>query len=104
MKFIILFIGCVFSSLALAYSQDTGTISRVYVSPAGAIAFKLESGFPKAIETNQCANSNGWAGLDSSAPVLKSAILAAKAAGNTVTATIEGCEGTWFKIKDIYIN
>ena len=104
MRVVVFVIGCLASGFAYSYSQDTGKISRIFVNPAGAIAFKLEHGFPKAVETNQCSTNNGWVGLGSSDPVVKSAILAAKAAGDTVTATIDGCEGTWFKLKDIYIN
>ena len=91
------------STSVFGYSQDTGKVGRIYVTPAGLIAFKLVSGFPNAIETNQCVDNNGWAGHYAADPVLKSAILSAKTAGFSIIATLEGCEGRWFKVKDIYI-
>lgn len=93
------------SPLAFGYTQDTGKITRVYVNPTGSISIQLEGGFTKANEGNQCQSNNGWAGHKNADPVLKSAILAAKAANQSVTVTIEGCEGaSWLKIKDMYIN
>ncbi|QUJ67369.1 hypothetical protein KDD30_15225 [Photobacterium sp. GJ3] len=86
------------------HSQDTGVISRVFVNPEGAIAVQLKQGFPKAKSDNQCPENNGWAGLRMADNAIKSAILAAKTANLPVTITIEGCEGPWLKIKDIYLN
>ncbi|PAJ71624.1 hypothetical protein CJF42_25735 [Pseudoalteromonas sp. NBT06-2] len=103
-KYILLAVLLAFSGGALAYSQDTEGVSRVFVTPQGSIALQLKGGFPKAIETNQCQTNNGWAGLKTSDPVLKSVIIAAKSSGQKLTVTIEGCEGTWFKIKDLYMN
>ncbi|KDM92374.1 hypothetical protein [Photobacterium galatheae] len=92
------------NTFAATYSQDRGIISTVYVNPEGAIALKLQDGFPKAKGDNQCPNANGWAGLKMADNVIKSAILAAKTANLRVMVTIEGCEGDWFKVKDIYLN
>lgn len=91
------------STSVFGYSQDTGNVSRIYVTPGGSIAFKLQGGFPNAVETSQCLNNNGWAGHFTADPVLKSAILTAKATGYSIIVTLEGCEGRWFKVKDIYI-
>ncbi|TRY33403.1 hypothetical protein [Aliiglaciecola sp. M165] len=101
---IILFLSLLFSFHVYAsYSQDSGIVSQVYVNPNGSIALKLESGFPNALSSNQCENNNGWAGLSASDPVVKSVIIAAKTSGQTLKVTIEGCEGRWFKIKDLYL-
>lgn len=89
---------------AASYSQDNGVISRVFVSAEGAVAAQLKGGFPRANSDNQCPENNGWAGLRMADNTIKSAILAAKTANLSVTITIEGCEGPWFKIKDIYLN
>ncbi len=93
---------------AQTYSQDSGTITSMYVSQAGSVAVKLDGGFPNASSQNQCAtaNTNGWSGNSSADPVLKSALLAAKSSKQPVVVTTLGCEGggTWYKIIDIYIN
>ncbi|MDO6708527.1 hypothetical protein [Photobacterium sp. 1_MG-2023] len=92
------------SAATHTYSQDNGVISRVYINPEGAIAVQLKQGFPKAKSDNQCPDGNGWAGLRMADNAIKSAILAAKSATISVTITTEGCEGAWFKIRDIYLN
>lgn len=85
-------------------SQDIGKISTLYVSIDGDMAFILTGGFPNAIATGQCPGNNGHAGLLTTAdPAFKSAILAAKAAQQTVRVTISGCLGGWFKVMDIYV-
>lgn len=88
------------------HSEDTGEVSRVFVNPQGAIALKLKNGFLNAEKSNQCSatNRNGWAGLSNADPVLKSVIIAAKSSSQTLTVTIEGCNGGWYKIKDLYLN
>ena len=93
------------SSKAFAgYSQDSGEVTRVYVTPHGAIAFQLKNGFPNANSTNQCPGNNGWAGLSTSDSVLKTVIITAKSSGQTLTVALEGCNGDWFKIKSIFLN
>ncbi|KUI98088.1 hypothetical protein [Vibrio sp. MEBiC08052] len=101
----ILMIGSLFLSIsvnAANYSQDTGTVSKVYVSPSGSIALLLHEGYPNAVRSGQCASSNGWAGVSNADGAFKSVILAAKTAGQKLTVTINGCEGGWFKIQDLY--
>jgi len=93
-----------FSALSYGYSSDTGKVTRVFVNPAGAIAVQIEGGFQHAVADEQCVSNNGWAGHGNADSVLKSAILAAKASGQSITVTTEGCNGGWFKIKDLYIN
>jgi len=93
-----------FSSSSFAnYSVDTGKIKSVFVNPNGAIAVTLTNGFPNAKKSDQCPNSNGWAGLGNSANIFKSALLSAKATQDNVKIVIEGCEGGWYRIKDVYI-
>jgi len=92
------------SSLSFGYSQDAGIVTRVFVSSGGEIAIQIEGGFKDSIADGQCASNNGWAGHSSADPVLKAAILAAKASGQSLTVTTEGCNGAWFKVKDLYIN
>ncbi|ABD82502.1 hypothetical protein [Saccharophagus degradans] len=104
MKFIITIIILLSAQSAFSYTQDSGEIHKVFIAASGGIAFTLSGGFPKAIEGNECPEGNGWAGTSSADPALKSAILAAKLAGANVTVTLEGCLGTWYKTKDIYIN
>ena len=95
-----------FHGYAFAYSQDTGTISQLYATPGGAIALKLSNGFVHANETGQCLANNGFAGLSATnaSAYFKDALLAAKSFGKQVTVSISGCEGSWFKISDVYIN
>jgi hypothetical protein len=59
----------------------------------------MDKAYVNAVASNQCPSNNGWAGHAEADPVLKSAILAAKASGIQVTVTIDGCLGRWFKIK-----
>ncbi|MCE9687760.1 hypothetical protein LZP73_16390 [Shewanella sp. AS16] len=94
---------CSFQTLA-DYSQDIGEVSQVFVNPQGAIAIKLKNGFPNAVQTKQCEGNNGWAGLSESDAVLKSVIIVAKSSGQILTVTIDGCNGGWFKIRDLYLN
>lgn len=94
------------SSAVLAaspWTQDTGKITEIYVNASGSVAFRMDVPFQNAISDGQCPSSNGWAGHAAADPVLKSAILAVKAAKQTVTVTISGCEGGWFKVASIYI-
>jgi len=88
------------SSLAHAASDD-GVISELFASSNGAIAIKLKGGFPNS--SDQCESFNGWAGNFDADPILKSALLAAKATGDTVTLSIAGCEGDWIKVHAVYI-
>ena len=92
------------SNMAMAYSTDTGVVKRVFVNPDGLIAFQIEGGFTDAIADGQCPSNNGWAGHNNADSLLKSAILAAKVGGLSVTVTTQGCEGSWLKIKDMYVN
>ncbi len=102
----ILMVVSLFLSLSINaanYSQDTGTVSKVYVSPSGSIALLLNNGYPNAVSSGQCAGSNGWAGVTNADGAFKSVILAAKTSGQKLTVTINGCEGGWFKIQDLYL-
>ncbi|WNJ97565.1 hypothetical protein RND59_20430 [Vibrio ruber] len=90
------------SANAANYSQDTGIVSNVFVTPSGAIALQLSQGYPNAVSSGQCTKSNGWAGVSNADGAFKSVILAAKTAGQKLTVTINGCEGNWFKVQDIY--
>ena len=102
-KLIFVLLSLAFSASASSgYSQDTGTIGRVYVNPNGSIAFILKGGFKNAEQSQQCAGAV-WAGVKNVDPIFKSSILAAYTSGKTITVTIQGCENTWYKILDIYL-
>lgn len=89
---------------AAAYTQDTGTISQVYVSAAGTLSVRLDGGFPNAVADGQCPGNNGWAGVLSTVDAnIKSSLLMAKISGDRVVVTISGCQGAWFKIVDVYV-
>ena len=101
-SFVLLVSGTTFS---LPYTQDIGKIQKLFVSADGSVAFTLSSGFKNAIADNQCPAAKDYAGLLSTAdPIIKSTILAAKAAQQTITVTIIGCHVGWFKIADVYID
>ncbi|PNQ53596.1 hypothetical protein C1141_20435, partial [Vibrio agarivorans] len=86
-----------------SFSTDSNQVHRVYVTPDGAIALQLKGGFPRANEAKQCPGNNGWAGLRTGDPVLKSVIIAAKSSGQSLTVTTLGCEGAWIKILNLYL-
>lgn len=91
-------------AIAAPYTQDTGKIKTLFVSAGGAIAITLDGGFPNARTGGQCAAANDFAGFATADPALKSALIAAKAAQQSITVTVAGCSGGWFNIADIYIN
>jgi L-serine deaminase len=85
-----------------------GKIKNLYVSVNGNIAIQLDNGFPNSASGGQCAtaNINSFGGNVTADPAFKSALLAAKAAQQSISVTVQGCEasGAWFKIIDVYIN
>jgi hypothetical protein len=93
---------------AAPYVQDTGKIKNLYVSAGGNVAIQLDNGFPNSANGGQCstANISSFGGNVTADPVFKSALLAAKAAQQSITVTVQGCEasGAWFKIIDVYVN
>lgn len=93
-----------FSSLSYGYSSDSGKVTRVFATAGGAFAVQIKGGFHNAIANSECVTNNGWAGHSSADPVLKSGILAAKASNQSITVITEGCNGSWLKIRSIYIN
>ena len=97
-----------FYTFAAPYTQDTGKIKTLFVSASGAVAITLDTGYPNAKSGGQCATAGDFAGVSSVDPVLKSALIAAKAAQQPITVTISGCEPSsgngWYKIGDVYIN
>lgn len=96
------------SIFAAPYVQDTGKIKNLYVSVGGNIAIQLDNGFPNSSSGGQCttASINSFGGNVVADPIFKSTLLAAKAAQQTITVTVQGCEanGAWFKIIDVYVN
>jgi hypothetical protein len=107
MKKLLILAICLIPLKSFAYTQDSGKITNIFVSPTGSIAFKVNNGregIPNAVAVYSCSSGGGWIGHNSADPVLKSAVLAAKAANMDIVITIEGCEGDWFKVKDMYIN
>lgn len=89
---------------AWGYSQDTSTISLLYVAPDGSVSFTLTNNFQNARTSSQCPTSNGFAGSPTMTNMMKSTLLAARSVDKPVTITIDGCTngGTWFKVLDIY--
>lgn len=90
------------SASVFAYSQDTGKIATIYTSPDGVMSFTMVGGFPNAVSTNQCPGNNGWAGNSTASNVLKAALMTAKGSDLSITVTVSGCDGSWFRILDIY--
>lgn len=89
---------------AAPYTQDAGKIKTFYANASGGFALQLDVGFPNAQAGGQCTTNNGWAGNSTADPILKSTLLAAKASQQTVNVTIQGCDGSWYKIIDVYVN
>lgn len=91
-----LFILFFFCGSALAESYDKGEISNLYVNDDGVIAVQLKDGFPTAKSKNECSSvaswAEGWAATNKNSPTLKSAVLAAYAAGKAVTLVTSGCD------------
>lgn len=86
------------------HSQDSGRIVEIFVNTNGAIALRLDNAFPNAFASKQCPNGDGtWAGTVLADPIFKATLLMAKSRSSPVVVTIEGCEGGWFKIIDIYV-
>ncbi len=105
-KFAILFV-LFLSTNSYAYTQDSGKITNMFVTPTGTLGFKVgggKQGIPKAASEYQCTSGGGWIGNSDMDATMKSVIIAAKMAGNNVTVTIQDCNGTWFKLKDLYVN
>lgn len=92
--------------LSVAYTQDTGKITDIFVSQNGSLAIKINSGkqgIPNAAKKFNCTSGSGWVGLSNPHSIIVSAIMTAKTTKEEVVVTIDGCEGGWFKIKDMYI-
>lgn len=108
MKYIILIFLIGLSSQALADTEDSGKITNIYVTSTGLIAFKINGGrqgIPNAVNSYNCSTGGGWVGYDSSAdPVVKSAILTAKASNMDVVVSIDGCHNGWFKVRALQLN
>lgn len=86
------------------YSQDFGRIVELFANTNGAIALRMDTAFPNAIASNQCPAGDGmWAGISTADPIFKATLLMAKSKGSPVVVTINGCEGGWFKIIDVYV-
>ncbi len=94
------------NSFSASYTQDTGKITSLFVNVSGTVAITLDSAFVNAKSGSQCPTANGYGGNAAADPAFKAALLAAKAAQQTVTVTVQGCEasGAWFKIIDVYVN
>jgi hypothetical protein len=100
--------------MASAATQDSGTIKTFYATSGGMFAIQLSNGFSNAFaayppNASGCGavTANGYAGLTTADPILKSALLSAKAAQEPVRISIDGCDSnnpTWFKIIGVYID
>ena len=85
-------------------TDDYGKIKKLYADHDGNIAVQLVGGFPNSNAANECPSNNGWAGHLNPDPLLKSALLAAKASGVNVTLSISGCANNWLKVNAVYIH
>lgn len=107
LAFILFVVGALYANAA-PYVQDVGKIKNLYVGVDGRIAIQLDKGFPNSASGGQCAtaNINSFGGNLAAEPVFKATLLAARAAQQTITVTVQGCEsnGAWFKIVDVYVN
>jgi hypothetical protein len=108
---------CTLASAAASasYSADTGSINTIWITPTGGFAFLIEGGFSNAASSGQCpaaASGSGFASFElppstdvvgnQRAALLKSAVVAAKAAKQTVKVIIQGCNGGHFLVKEVY--
>jgi|GEM_PF-2982912 hypothetical protein len=93
-------------SFANANFSATGKIIELYASESGGIAIRLDThkNYESQAKTG-CPNYNGWTGNINADPILKSALLAAKASKATVRISVRGCEagGAWAKAVSVYI-
>lgn len=106
MKYFTVFVMLLAASPCInAASADEGVIQELYVENGGSIAVKLEGGFPNSIAANECSSASGWAGALTPDPVVKSALLMAKASRAPVSLSISGCEagGGWLKLNAVYV-
>ena len=101
---VVLFGGSV--SAAPPWSSDTGKIATLFTTTSGAMAITLDGGFPHAASEGQCPTANSFAGFATADPSIKSALLAAKAAGSSVTVITVGCAsgGGWYGLAQVYVN
>jgi hypothetical protein len=88
------------------YSADTGKITTLFATATGAMAIQLDGGYPHATADGQCPGAGNFSGFSTADPILKSALLAAKSAGTTVTIITVGCVagGGWFGLSQVYVN
>lgn len=96
----------IFTTIGLAApTEDNGKISDLYTHEDGAIAIKLDNGFPNALAAKHCPTNTSWAGTTSASNSLKAALITAKALRSSVKVTINGCVklNTWMKLIDLYI-
>lgn len=87
-------------------SSDKAKISTLFVDTSGSIAITLSNDFSAARTQNQCPSANGFAGHTNADPIMKSALLAAKAADKEVTVVTSGCTAGdhWFNIIALYVH
>jgi hypothetical protein len=86
-----------------AYASDSGKIVEIYTTTDGAMAFRLDGGFPNANTQASCGGSPDiWAGVVASSDRnIKAAILMAKALGSDVVVTSLGCaepNTSWIRV------
>jgi hypothetical protein len=103
LRFICCFLLLASSANAFAYAGDTGKIVEVYTTTDGAMAFRLDGGFPNANTQANCGGSpDMWAGVPASADrSIKAAILMAKAVGSDVFVASLGCaepNTSWIRV------
>lgn len=95
------------SALAVPpWSSDTGKITTLFTTTAGTMAVMLDGGYPNALADGQCPVANGFAGFLTADPAIKSALLAAKASGSSITIITVGCAGgsSWYGLSQVYVH
>lgn len=112
MKKLILLLGIFVSQHCLAAEivsttppEVKGTISELYVNDGGGIALQLTGGITASFLNSVCATNNGYIGHSHPDPVLKSALLAAFAANQTVKICLSKCDDNlaWVKSSCVYV-
>ncbi len=80
-----------------------GTIKTLFGSANGEVALKLNEGFPQEVINSECPGTNGFAGNKNPDPFLKSLLLSAYVSKSNVRLSISGCDGSWLKINNVYL-
>ena len=96
-----------FSSNSYAKNFEiSGKVIELYANETGSIAVRLNTHNEYHSSAKAaCPSYNGWTGNINADPILKSALLAAKASQTTVRISVRGCDagGAWAKAASVYM-